>query len=94
MDERSPHDDRPNPQGVSQERARGSGRKPLMTSGPIPREKALAFLEALAATVTPTPEQEMSQEEFLALLTDPAKTPITVELYDDDRILLARGFIR
>jgi len=128
---------------------------PSTTSGPDWQELAergLGFLEALAATVTPTPEQETAADNFVALTgalgrparvlrveidratktltvvdppegastyrvggfapgekpdedsftsntitlrnVDPTKTPLVVELYDDDKVLLARGVIR
>lgn len=125
------------------------------TSGPDWQELAergLGFLEALAATVTPTPEQETAAANFVALTgalgrparvlrveidktkntltvvdppeaastyrvggfapgekpdegsftsntitlknVDPTKTPVVVELYDGDKVLLARGAVR
>jgi hypothetical protein len=57
----------------------------------VPRETGYAFLEALAATVTPTTEAELATEYYEDHVMERA---VLVELYDEDRVLLARISIR
>jgi hypothetical protein len=63
--------------------------RPTHDEWSVPREGALGFLEALAGTVTPEREETVSEAYDEAL-----KRTVVVELYDENRVLIARATIR